>query len=142
MKTCSRCTETKPLENFRNSSKSKDGCQPYCVDCVREYDRNRYMTTDRPEKAKLSNKKARERNIAWLENFFEGQKCVDCGNNDRRVFHLDHLDPANKLENVSKLVWKGGSIAKLENEVSKCVVRCANCHMIRTGIQYGWRTVI
>jgi len=68
-----------------------------------------------------------------------GKFCVDCGTDDRRVFHFDHLDPSTKTANVSELVYQSVSIAKIETEVNKCVIRCANCHIIRTGEQFGWR---
>jgi len=55
--------------------------------------------------------------------------CVDCGYNKHpAALDFDHVD-GTKVFNISKV---SRSQAALEIEMSKCVVRCANCHRIRT----------
>lgn len=39
MKTCRRCREPKPTEEFRRQSRSRDGLHSWCKPCVRAYDR-------------------------------------------------------------------------------------------------------
>lgn len=36
MKTCNRCKETKPLEQFTRRAESKDGRTPSCAKCISE----------------------------------------------------------------------------------------------------------
>lgn len=61
-----------------------------------------------------------------------GGKCVDCGYSSHlAALDFDHLDPAQKKFNIGA----GLSIRKnqeLEREAKKCVIRCANCHRIKT----------
>lgn len=39
-KTCPKCKETKPIECFTHSSRSKDGYSTYCRECTAEINRN------------------------------------------------------------------------------------------------------
>lgn len=43
MKTCSRCNETKPLEEFVKDNRRKDGHATICKECRRKKDRERYQ---------------------------------------------------------------------------------------------------
>lgn len=49
-----------------------------------------------------------------------GEKCIPC-----LEFH--HLDPSQKDFNISQMKVKG-NISKLQDEIAKCVLLCANCH--------------
>ena len=142
MKTCGKCGESKPLDQFAWRNKAKQTKNVWCKSCSKDYDRNRYLTTNRPSEAKANNQLSRKRNVEWIDNYLLGKSCVDCGCSDRRVFHLDHRNPEEKIDNVSRLVYRGVSLETLEAEVLKCDVRCSNCHLIRTGVQFAWRTAI
>jgi 5-methylcytosine-specific restriction endonuclease McrA len=56
-----------------------------------------------------------------------GGACVLCGY-DRcvRSLQFHHIDPATKTFTISR--WSNLSPAKLREEVTKCVLLCANCH--------------
>lgn len=41
-------------------------------------------------------------------------------------FH--HKDPSKKEVTLSRAVNNGWSIERMEKEIAKCVVLCANCH--------------
>lgn len=62
---------------------------------------------------------------------------MDCGNADIRVLEFDHIERGPDIRRISRLV---GTRNQLLAELEKCEVRCANCHMIRTGVQLGWNT--
>jgi hypothetical protein len=59
--------------------------------------------------------------------YFEEHPCVDCGNEDYRVLDFDHI--GKKEFNIAEMWTKPW--AEVLIEISKCVVRCANCHRIR-----------
>ena len=56
--------------------------------------------------------------------------CKYCGENHPAVLQFHHRDPREKEFDVSAFVYhqKGGP-AKLEAEIAKCDVLCANCHL-------------
>ena len=64
--------------------------------------------------------------------FFEGKCCVRCGSTER--LELDHIDPKLK---VSHNVWSW-SEAKRSAEIAKCQVLCHDCHLQKTGEDFGW----
>ena len=57
---------------------------------------------------------------------------------DIRVLEFDHHDGTTKAADVSVLARSGYPLSRVEAEVLKCDVRCANCHRIRTHEQRGW----
>lgn len=59
--------------------------------------------------------------------------CADCGYRGHPVaLDFDHVDPATKEATVSQLVKAAAAWARVEAEMAKCEVVCANCHRIRT----------
>ncbi len=71
-----------------------------------------------------------KKNMVWLENYKLSRGCIDCGyNSNSEALQLDHegvktAEIANLRHNIIKL--------QDEIEKGKCVVRCANCHAIKT----------
>lgn len=58
--------------------------------------------------------------------------CEDCSQSfPPCVMQFDHRDPSKKEDNVARIV-KNGSWSKLQEEILKCDLVCANCHAIRT----------
>ena len=63
--------------------------------------------------------------------------CVLCGELDLAVLDFDHLDPSTKINSICKMYsssWK-----RIEAEIAKCQVLCANCHRRKTAKDQGWR---
>ena len=58
--------------------------------------------------------------------------CTDCGvQYPYYVMQFDHVDPKFKTQSFDKLtLWTNRE--KLQAEIDKCEVVCANCHMERT----------
>jgi hypothetical protein len=77
-------------------------------------------------------------NREWLIGYLRDHPCVDCGTTDIRVLEFDHLEPGTKVLDVAVLARSGYSLDRVKAEIAKCVVRCANCHRIRTHEQRGW----
>lgn len=57
--------------------------------------------------------------------------CVDCGYDAHwDALEFDHDDNSQKRDTVASLMYASWAVIKAE--IAKCVVRCANCHAIRT----------
>ncbi len=57
--------------------------------------------------------------------------CIDCGQSHPATLEFHHLDPTQKEVIVSRLLNETTSLRRLQEEMAKCVVLCANCHRIR-----------
>ncbi len=71
------------------------------------------------------------------ETFKAGEHCsraVIAG--QEQAFHLDHIDPSQKVKDVSALANHGLCLNELLAEVAKTRLLCANCHAIRTYEQF------
>jgi hypothetical protein len=64
---------------------------------------------------------------AYIVDHLTNHPCVDCGEMDLDVLDFDHVRGV-KTDNVSSLVRRKVGIDKLQIEIEKCEVRCANCH--------------
>ncbi len=65
--------------------------------------------------------------------------CVDCGCRDIRVLDFDHVE-GQKIKGVGRVAYSASSDQALIEEMSKCQVRCANCHRIATAIRGNFWT--
>lgn len=138
MKTCSKCGETKPLEEFAVRKDRDDRRHTICKACVRIYARmhyelNRDYYLDKAARARAD---LRARTFEQLIAYLKDHPCVDCGESDVRVLHFDHVDPSTKEAVVSRLL-RVNTWERALDEIAKCVVRCANCHRRRTAQQFG-----
>ena len=86
------------------------------------------------------NKRPKSNQTGWLKRKemvanAKNKPCASCNiKYDTCVMDLHHLDPSVKDSQVSKLM-KSSSYNKLQEEIDKCVVLCANCHrMLHAGI--------
>ena len=88
-----------------------------------------------PEKAELYNKRGRKRSKKrraafrlMTDAYKSSRGCADCGEKNPIVLDFDHL--GKKLFDIANGV--GRNPHTLAAEVAKCVVRCANCHRLKT----------
>jgi hypothetical protein len=99
-----------------------------------------------PAKRRASQKRANDRRKAsrwayhnsykfklrkFLNEYKAGKACADCkGHFPTYCMYFDHLDPATKVDKVSRV--GSFSMRRLLEELPKCELVCANCHRIRT----------
>ena len=69
---------------------------------------------------------------------FAVNPCVDCKETDPVVLEFDHEDGRQKDNEIMRMVHACYSWQRIEKELAKCVVRCANCHRKRTFKQFGY----
>ena len=135
MKICKNCNL--PKIDFRKSKKYIDGLDVYCKECRRMADKKTYNTNiTKNRKAGLESKnKVRERNRQFISDYLIGKSCIDCGESDPIVLEFDHFE--NKKDIICEII-QNCSIEKIEAEIKKCNIRCANCHRRKTAIELGY----
>lgn len=139
MKTCNTCKELKPLSEFRLRNKETGHRHNGCNDCLAAYRRSHYLKNRQKyiDKSKQANEVTRRRNRTYLYNWLTSHPCVDCGESDIEVLEFDHVEPLKRRGGrVSDYLTC--SLSRLEAEIAKCEVRCANCHTRRTRRMQGW----
>lgn len=122
-KLCTKCGQVKPISEFGKNKSKKDGLQTHCKECVKLYKQQHYLDNKEyyKEKAKAYKHKCREN----LNNFKQDLKCSICGEDRWWVLDFHHINPQEKENNISHLI---DSPTKLQQELQKCIVVCANCH--------------
>lgn len=69
--------------------------------------------------------------LQWLRTYKESRPCADCKRHyPFYVMQFDHLE--NKLVNVADALQRRWSLKKIQAEIAKCDLVCANCHAERT----------
>jgi len=144
MKMCGTCQEIKPLTDFNRKASRPDGHQEVCRDCNRASSR-RYYQRNREHHISVIRARTnaqRTAGIALITDHLLTHPCVDCCTSDLRLLDFDHRPGTNKRDAVMKLVRDGFSLRTIVEEVSKCDVRCRNCHAIVTYERMGknWRS--
>ena len=80
----------------------------------------------------------RQANKERMWNYLLEHPCVDCGLDDPRILEFDHVR-GEKSHGVARMVtgstfsWK-----RIEAEIAKCEVRCANCHRLRHYVENNY----
>lgn len=126
-KTCRLCKEPKPLTEYHPNKQCKFGVTGTCKPCSALRVRQWY-SDNRSRRQEASNSRNRDRKSKVVAHF--GGKCLDCQQSfPQCVYQFHHLDPNVKEKNPS--AYMSGRSDKMWNELSKCVMLCANCHLIR-----------
>jgi hypothetical protein len=129
---CYKCKEDKDEEEFNWKNKSQGIRQGTCREC-KKIDQKAYYEANKTEYARRSNEAKRVRvdaNKLYARSVLK-TGCVDCGFSDVRALEFDHIS-GDKVAGVMEMVWQGRSLESIKAEIAKCVVRCKNCHAIRT----------
>ena len=109
-------------------------CEVVCANCHRRRTarRGRWWRLDPEREPPLSLARCEIRNARHMFAALRSSGCVDCGERDLVVLDFDHI--GRKRANVSTLAYDGCSLRRLDEEMSVCQVRCANCHRRRTKV--------
>lgn len=115
MKPCRYCGKTYPITDFGVAKTTP----------TKIYRRQKCRFCYRKTKNKL---KASRR--GWIEIHKENQGCIRCKIRDPRVLEFHHTNSTQKEFNIADYYYSQYSLIKLEKEIAKCIVICANCHRI------------
>lgn len=137
-KICSRCNEERDEAEFPWRNKAKGKHRSYCLVCQRamvkrHYENNKGIYLAR---ARKRNNEGRQLAREFVFEFLSKHPCVDCGETDPVVLEFDHQ--RNKIDDVSNLVRAAVNLERIEAEIEKCEVVCANCHKRRTAKANNW----
>lgn len=131
MKICSKCGVLKDDIEFSlvHPAKHNGKIRPDCKECVRERSSRvrKINPTAYYERLKVITKASKEAARSFANEYLSGHPCVDCGISDIDVLDFDHVS-GNKVCDVSRMIAAGYRIWRIEEEIAKCEIRCANCH--------------
>jgi phage terminase large subunit-like protein len=89
------------------------------------YDKERYLKNK--EYFKDNNRRNRDKKRKWVREYKKSHPCVKCGESDPCCLDFHHFED-NKEANIADLMKNGASIERIQAEIEKCIVLCANCH--------------
>ena len=113
MKTCTKCNESKPEQEFDKKGK---GLCSHCKTCRRAYVKSHYERNKDYYKAKARKLDAKVK--MSFNQFKETLSCTDCGISFKGkacICDFHHLDGNRKEANIASL-WKSGK--RVEEELS------------------------
>ena len=127
---CLKCREFKAASEFPRRGRDSHLLQTWCKACFSAYKKERHARNHAREMERIRrNHEARvAANRALVAEYLLAHPCVDCGETDLVVLQFDHVR-GQKLGDVSMMVANGFSWWRIEEEIAKCDVRCANDHI-------------
>ncbi len=138
-KKCNHCGLEKDEEEFNWRYRSLGVRNKACRDCQHTFNKTYYegdakerhlqQVRERTEAARIV---ARE----FVYQYLLIHPCEECGETDPRVLEFHHV--GEKDAEITRLVSGGWSIKRIQTEIDKCQVLCANCHRKITVEERGW----
>jgi hypothetical protein len=136
---CTGCGLTFSAKQFNWRDAAKGVRHSRCKECTKQqskkaYQANRsyYIAYNRRLKAER-----RQSHLQKVWDYLLQHPCVDCGEADPVVLDFDHVG-SDKTGNISYLLSTLVSWQRIEAEIRKCEVRCANCHRRKTAKEQRW----
>lgn len=126
MKICTVCKEEKSLDEFSWKNKTKDIKARECKMCHRLIRNAHYKANTLNEKERVKANKLQYR--TWFKELKADLKCLKCGEDHVSTLQFHHINPKEKEFSISVASRKGYSKQRILDEISKCIVLCANCH--------------
>jgi hypothetical protein len=95
----------------------------------RQYYRDWYLKNKDKQQSRIkkNSQATRLKLRVWLKNLKQSLSCSKCGENHPACLQFHHKDRTSKSFEISNAT-RGYSIKRIEEEISKCEVLCANCH--------------
>jgi hypothetical protein len=96
---------------------------------VRAYKRSWYHRNKEQARSQVKARKVQLRE--WIRSHKDKLSCA-CGENFWACLEFHHTDPSKKSGSIAQAATRGWSLARIEAELEKCTVMCANCHRKET----------
>jgi hypothetical protein len=74
-------------------------------------------------------KSRRKMILKWVKDYKNGLKCERCSENHPACLQFHHKDPSKKVLGIRQAVKRNWSVKRIQAEILKCEVLCANCHV-------------
>ena len=138
-KICNHCKEYKEEDQFNWRYKSLGIRHPTCRECMSLHQK-KYFQGDAHDRhlKQVKDRKYAVRDVAreYILDYLSKHPCSQCGEADPMVleFHHEH----SKEYPVSAMINGGYPIHRIQAEIEKCIVLCANCHRKLTMKERGW----
>jgi hypothetical protein len=127
-KTCTKCGQTKNEDEFgwERPGRRHATCKPCRVEERMDYyERNKEKELKyKWERQVAKREEARE----YVFKYLSEHPCEHCSESDPLVSTFHHVH-GTKKNNVSQMVNQGYSLDAIQEEISKTMILCANCHM-------------
>ena len=139
-KICIKCKKELSLRNFIIRDKIKEIYDNTCKKCDRYYNKVYYKKNRAAiiERTKERSKRLKLQNVKYVLEYLLEHPCIDCGETNPLKLEFDHRDRAEKDDSIAHMLSKTRSLVQIQNEISKCDVRCSNCHKVKTAEEANW----
>lgn len=118
---CTRCN----LEHHKSQfpDKGPEERLSMCIKCRRQ---------DRDRVDAIRGRRVRK---AWLDRIKAESGCNDCNEMNPIVLQFHHKNPSEKYMTLSRMIAGVKSYDRMQSEVDKCDILCANCHLLHHSIK-------
>lgn len=127
MKICSICKTEKTLDSYNKNKAKTDGLNTICRSCSNIKSKEYYKENREHHKEVISqrNRRIRKDNKSKIDEV-KSKGCSKC--NEKEICCLEFHHLRDKDNDISIMVGTGVSWTKILEEISKCILVCANCH--------------
>lgn len=126
-KKCKRCGFKKTLDNFHNKKSSKDGLHSWCKTCAIKNAKQHYRKNDKKDILISYSKRLIAELLETVDKVKSKYGCFNCGENEACCLDFHHINPEDKIRNVSDWIRRK-SKKRIIEEINKCIIVCSNCH--------------
>ncbi len=127
-KLCTKCKIIKNKNEFLRDKTKIDGLYSSCKKCGEKY-RGKNKKIIQHSNYIFYHKNKKNVNQKLLE-YKLLHPCIDCGEKNPLVLEFDHL--GNKKFGIAIMYGGRYSWDSIYREIQKCVIRCVNCHLVKT----------
>ena len=139
MKKCDHCKKFKEEDEFNWKFKSLGVRHKTCRECMSIHQK-KYFSGPAHDRhlQQVKERKDAARQVAreYAYEYLLTHPCQECGESDVRVLEFHHTGEKDMA--VAAMVSAGYSVERIQAEIDKCTILCANCHRKLTVEERGW----